>query len=190
MPIDLSSEAREEGSNEPIPAGIYRLQAEVTPGGWGDGEVLKKSSKGTLAYLNVCNHLVEGPHKGRLVWDMIMVELIGNNPTDGNQRIVKKGRTRVRRIVESARCVNAELEPVETLSDKLAINKWGDIHGLAYVALVGIEEANGTYKAKNTVESIVTPCDKEWPGTPTTPATPLRPIVIAQPQSIEDEIPF
>jgi hypothetical protein len=190
MPIDLSQENREE-TDEPIPPGIYRLQAEVMPGGYGDGDLLKRSNKGTLAYLKVCNHVVEGPHKGRTVYDMVMVELATNKPTDGEQQITKKGRGRVRRIVESARCVDVDREPVATLSERLSISSWGDIHGLAYYAKVGIEEANGTYRAKNIVEHIVTPADKEWPGTPTTPATPMRAIVVASPQSdMDDEIPF
>jgi hypothetical protein len=191
MPIDLSHETREE-TDEPIPPGIYRLQAEITPGGYGDGDLLKRSNKGTLAYLKIANHVFEGPHKNRVIYDMIMVEPIGNKPTDGEQQITRKGRGRVRRIVESARCVDVDNEPVATLSDKLSITSWGDIHGLAYYAQVGIQEADGTYRAKNTVERIITPADKEWPGTPTTPATPMRAIVIARGSSddMNDEIPF
>lgn len=188
MTIDLSHETRDE-ADELIPPGIYRLQAEVMPGGYGDGDFLKRSAKGSLAYLNVCNHVVEGPHKGRQVWDMIMLELIGKNPTDGEQRIVKKGRGRVRRIVESARCIDVDNEPVETLSSKLAINSWGDVHGLAYFARVGVEEANGTYKAKNIIEGVITPADRDWPGTPTMPAIPMRALVIAK-GDMDDEIPF
>ena len=189
MTIDLSYETRDE-TDEPIPPGIYRLQAEIVPGGYGDGDILKRSAKGSLAYLNVCNRVVEGPHKGRQVWDMIMLELIGKNPSDGEQRIVKRGRGRVRRIVESARCIDVDHEPAEALSSKLAISSWGDVHGLAYFARVGVEEANGTYKAKNTVEAVVTPTDRDWPGTPTMPTMPLRAITIAKTNDMDDAIPF
>jgi hypothetical protein len=192
MAIDLSNETRSE-TDELIPDGVYRLQVEVIPGGYGEDDILKKSDKGTLAYLNITNRVLdEGPYKGQLVRDRIMVETLKDTPSDGDQWAVKRGRGRVRRIVESARCVDVDHEPVETLSSKLAINSWGDIHGLAYFAQVGIEEANGTFKAHNVVESILTPADKDWPGTPTTPATPMRAIKIAKParDEMDDSIPF
>jgi hypothetical protein len=190
MAIDLSHETRDE-TDEPIPAGIYRLQAEVVPGGYGADEILKQSSKGTLAFLSVANRVVGGPHAGRRIIDQIMLETIGKNPTDGELWAVNRGRGRIRRIIESARGVDVDHEPAETVREKLSISSWGDVHGLAYFAKVGIEEANGTYRAKNVIEGILTPTDKEWPGTPTTPAAPMRAIVIARPDSdMDDEIPF
>jgi hypothetical protein len=191
MPIDLFNESRDE-TLELLPAGIYRVQAEIIPGGYGDDDVLKKSKKGTLAYLNLRNTVIEGPHKGAVVYDMVMVETIGDQPTDGDQRTVRRGRTRVRRIVESARGVDVDTETPENIREKISISNWGDIHGLCYYAEIDTEEGDGTYKPKNIIKSIITPTDKDWPGTPATPAAPVRPIEIAKPgpRDLGDSIPF
>jgi hypothetical protein len=190
MPIDLYNEARNE-KQELIPSGIYWVQAEIVPGGYGDGDILKQSKKGTLAYLNLRAHVLEGPYRGCSIYDMIMVEPIGNNPTDGEQQSVRNGRARVRRMVESARGVDVGHEAPETIRDRLAISGWGDVHGLVYFARVGVEEANNGHKEKNIIEQVITPCDNEWPGTPTTPAAPMRAIVIASSNTnTDDEIPF
>jgi hypothetical protein len=191
MPINLFDEAHDEMlESELLSSAIYRVQAEIVPGGYGDGDVLTKSKKETLAYLYVRNHVIEGPHKGAVVYDRIMVEPIGTS-TDGEFLAVKRGRARVRRIVESARAVDVDHEPVEKIRERLAINGWSDVHGLTYFAKVGVEEANGTYKAKNIIEHIVTPTDTDWPGTPTTPPAPVRPLVITSAKDeMNDEIPY
>jgi hypothetical protein len=189
MPIDLSNEAHDE-ELELLKSDVYRVQAEIVPGGYGDGDVLTKLSKGTLGYLYIRNHVIEGPHKGWVILDRIMLEPIGK-ASDGGYLAVKRGRARVRRIVESARGVDVDHEPVEKIRERLAINSWGDVHGLTYFAHVAVEEADGTYKAKNIIEHIVTPTDEDWPGTPTTPAAPVRPLQIASAkQELDDEIPF
>src|SRR5262245_57330598 len=124
MGIDLSNESHDE--TQLIEPGIYRVQAEIIPGGFGKGDLLKKSKKGTLAYLNVLNRVIsDGPYKDWGIYDMIIVEPVGAKPTDGEQQITKRGRSRVRRIVESARCVDVDHEPVEKIRELLAINDWG-----------------------------------------------------------------
>jgi len=140
--------------------------------------------------LQVRNHVIEGPSKGAVIYDMIMVEPIGTS-TDGEFLAVKRGRARVRRIVESARGVDVDHEPVEKISERLTINGWGDVHGLAYFAQIGVQEADGTYKAKNIIEHIITPTDADWPGTPKAPAAPMRALQITSAKDeMDDAIPF
>jgi hypothetical protein len=190
MPIDLSQEAHDE-TQELIPDGIYRVQAEVMPGGYGPGDVLKKSERGTLGYINARCHVVEGEYKGAVIYDMIMVETIGKLATDGDHQIVKKGRARIRRMVESARCVDVDHVPAEELSKRLEISGWSDVHGLVYYALVGVGGGNDKYPDKNIIEHIVTPTDADWPGTPDTPAGVVRPLQITSAKDdLNDEMPF
>jgi hypothetical protein len=189
MPIDLSQVSRNE-DEELIPSGVYRVQAEIMPGGYGPGDLLKKSERGTLGYLNLRCHVAEGDYKGATIYDMVMVETIGKLPTPNDEGAVRRGRTRIRRMVESARCVDVNSVPAEDLSKRLEISDYGDVHGLVYYAQVGIGGGNDKYPDKNIIEGIVTPADADWPGTPATPAGVVRPLKIAPPKDMDDEIPF
>jgi hypothetical protein len=190
MPIDLSNETRDEL----IPPDIYKLQVEIVPGGYGENDLLKLSKKGTLAYLDIRHHVVEGEHKDRVIFDAIIVELVpddfGSPATDNNKRAVSMGRTRARRIVESARAVNVEVATVEQIKEKLKLESWGELDGLVFWADVGIEPAANGYKAKNAVANIITPTDSDWPGSPSQPKGEVRPMQPPKRDNMDDEIRF
>jgi hypothetical protein len=195
-PIDLSTEPRDDDFS-PIPPGIYKLQATTTPGDFGPGLVLKKSRKGTLAYLPVKNVVLGGEHSGRIIYSTINVELIpqrdsilGNiPPAEGDKTAVKIGRTHARRIVESARAVDPNAD-TETMREQLTIGGWDDLDGLIFWAHVEIEPASNGYRAKNVIDRVITPADRDWPGSPTEPAVPTRPLKIVRDYDMNDEIPF
>jgi hypothetical protein len=193
MAIDLSRERDDE--NQPIPAGIYKLQATVVPGGFGDDDELRLTKRGTLAYLNLKNTVAEGDFAGHEIWDMINVEQVPthfDNPeqVQKDQKTAKWGRGRVKRIVASARAVDPETSDAETLRKALTIKSWSDLHGMTYWAQVEIEPAQNGYRAKNKVERIITPADADWPGSPTQPKLPTRRIAKPAHDDRSDEIPF
>jgi hypothetical protein len=189
MPIDLS---RDE-DDQLLPAGIYKLRTTVLPGGFGDDDVLKLAKRGTLAYVNVKNTVAEGPFAGREIWDTLIVEAVcaADDPEQAarDQKTVKIGRGRARRIIASARAVNPEADP-ETLKQALTINSWGDLDRLTYWAEVGIEPAKNGFEAKNKIEHVVTPADANWPGSPSQPKLPTRPVTKPANDDMSDEIPF
>jgi hypothetical protein len=195
MPIDLSQERDDDES--PIDAGIYRLKAKIIPGGFGEDDLLKLTKRGTLAYLWIKNTVIDGESAGAEIWDMINIERVPTKKEDPAQvatdeRTAKWGRGRVKRIVASAHAINIETADEETIKRGLTIKGWGAIDGMSYWAEVGIEEASGKYKAKNTVARIITPADSDWPGSSSQPKLPTRPVKDAgnAKDDMNDSIPF
>jgi hypothetical protein len=148
-------------------------------GDFGPGNVLKKSRKGTLAYIPVKNVVLGGEHSGRIIFNTINIELIPQRdsilgdipPAEGDKTAVKIGRTYARRIVESARAVDPNAD-TETLRQLLTIGSWNDLDGLIFWAVVDIEPASNGYRAKNVIDRVITPADRDWPGSPSEPAVP------------------
>jgi hypothetical protein len=196
MPIDLSQV--NDNDDIPIPEGIYKLQIELTPCGYGQDMMLKLSRAGTLAYLKAENTVLEGEFAGRTIYDMMIVEAVPDPHIDAeqlkkNNKAIQRGRGRAKRILASARSINIKQNDSEALQKALTINSWKDLQGLAYWAEVGIEPAQNGYKAKNRIDHVLTPADANWPGSPGQPKLPVRPIRIAEParrDEMDDEIPF
>jgi hypothetical protein len=191
MPIDLSR----EHDDDLIPTGLYKLQAEIMPGGYGDDDLLTLTKRGNLAYLKLKNTIVDGAYAGRQMFDMLNVEQVPNaingpEQLEKDKRTARRGRSTAKRIVASAHAVDTEHTDTETLSKLLTIASWGDLHGLVYWAELGIEPARNGFKAKNKIDSIVTPADMNWPGAPGQPKLPVRPIAKSKRDEFDDEIPY
>ncbi len=193
MPIDLSQVP--DSDDTLIPEGIYKLQIELTPCGYGEDMMLKLSKAGTLAYLKAENTVLDGEFAGHTIYDMMIVEAVPDPYVDAeqlkkNNKAIQRGRGRAKRIIASARNINIKQNDSEALQKALTINSWKELHGLVYWAQVGIEPAQNGYKAKNRIDHVITPADANWPGSPGQPKLPVRAIAIAGSNDMDDEIPF
>lgn len=112
---------------EPVPVGDYLMQAiesKVAP-----------TKKGTGTMLNLTFDILEGPYKGRRVYENINV----TNDSPAAQQIGQKQL--------SALCHAAGLLTAVTNSEQL--------HYKPFLATIGIQAAEGQYAAKNVVQKYI-----------------------------------
>jgi hypothetical protein len=80
----------------------------------------------------------------------------------------------LRAIIESARNIlpNDESEDAKA---KRSITGWGDLHGLRFVAQIGVRPPEGNYPAKNTLAGVITPDKGPWKPIDQVPVQPIQP---------------
>src|SRR3954468_14942613 len=153
MPIDFSDAATQSG-NTLIPKNtIARLHLSIRPGGHGEGGWLRMNKAGNALMLDCEFTVAEGEYARRKFWGLFTVD----GETEGQQKAVEISRSNIRAILESARNVKPSDATPEAAS-KRRIESWGDLDGLEFIGIVGIEEdKTGQYGDKNKLSAPVTP---------------------------------
>jgi hypothetical protein len=158
MPIDFSDAATQSG-NTLIPKNtIARLHLSIRPGGHGEGGWLRMNKAGNALMLDCEFTVVDGEYARRKFWSLFTVE----GETGGQQKAVDISRSNIRAILESARNVKPSDTSLPAAS-KRRIESWGDLDGLEFVGIIGVEEdKTGQYGDKNRLSAAVTPDRKEY----------------------------
>jgi hypothetical protein len=193
MAINLNDTPTQR-DRELAPPGVYCLKAEVTPGGAGDGGILRRAKNGRSLMLELKCEVVGGKHAGRYIWDYPTVELddSGNGslkPLDNETRInlqtsVRLGRVRVRAIIDSALGLDPNDRSPEA-EKKRTLESWGEIDGLTFWAQVDERSGEGKYGPSNFIDFVIVPGDPMYPKT-TQAVVPRK----SREEDMDDAIPF
>ena len=142
-----------------IPEGtVIVLHGEIRPGGVGEGGYLKPSKDGASEGIDWEFVLPEaGPHKGRKLFERWLV----SGTTAGHQTAAEITRGKIRQMLESARGVRPD-DKTEAAQQARRIGSYADLDGIRFMARLGVEPARNGYKAKNTIDAIITPDEVEW----------------------------
>jgi hypothetical protein len=169
-----------------IPAGtIATVEITIRPGGAGDGGWLRRSKDGGSEGLDLELTVVDGTYAKRKFWCLLTL----TGTTLGHGEAGDISRRRIRGILESARGVRPD-DKSDAAKAARQIASYGDLDGLRFIARIGVEPAQGNYRAKNTLDEAVTPDKQAWrwveqvpkpvssaaqPSTSASPAAPVTP---------------
>jgi hypothetical protein len=169
-----------------IPKGtIAVVQLNIRPGDAGEDGMLRRSKDGGCEMLDCEFVVVEGPHAKRKFFNNAVL----SGTTDGHAQAADITRSRLRAILESARGIKPT--DVSEAAKKARVAEYRDFDGIRFLAKIGVEPAKGEYKAKNILDMVITPDQKEWrpigqieqPPAHTTPAavTPASKTIVKPP---------
>jgi hypothetical protein len=145
-------------SRDVIPAGtIATLHLTVRSGGAGEDGWLRRSKDGDSEGLDLEFTVVDGPFAKRKFWSLLT--LFGTKP---NHAIAGEiSASRLRAILESGRGVRPD-DKSDAARKARQTASYADFDGLRFIARIGIEPAQGNFKAKNTIDEVITPERKDW----------------------------
>jgi hypothetical protein len=157
-----------------IPAGTYKLKAEVAIGNYGADNTLMLARNGRSMHVQmICTVVADvaggEEYAGRKVWEYFTVELdetvqppLPTKELGRLRRAVRIGRSKIKAIINSARGLNPD-DKSEATEAKRAINTHEDLTGMIFWAELKEEPARGEYKASNKIDYIVEPGDADYP---------------------------
>jgi hypothetical protein len=150
--------AGEQKSFDVIPKDtIAVIQMNVRPGNAGEGGIEKRSKNGDAQGLDTVFTVVEGKYAKRKFFSF----MITAGTTDGHEQARDITVRRLRAILESARGVKPT-DVSESAKKARVTESFEDFDGLRFMAKIGVEPAQGDYKAKNILSEVVTPDRAEW----------------------------
>jgi hypothetical protein len=156
MAIDYNT-AGEQRSFDLIPdRTVVTVRMAIRTGDAGDGW-LKRSKDGLSEALDCEFTVIDGPHTKRKFWERLLVA----GTTPGHQEAADITGRKIRAILESARGIQPD-DASETAKRGRQIAGYAELDGLAFMVRVGVEAAQGNYKAKNYILEIITPERAEW----------------------------
>jgi hypothetical protein len=140
-----------------IPAGtVATVQLTVRPGGAGDGW-LKRAKDGNSEALDCEFVLLDGQYAKRKFWDLFTLSGTTENHADYGQ----KSRATIRAMLESVHGINPK-DKSEEAKKARAVENFGGLNGLRFMARIGVQPAKDGYKAKNRLDEVITPERKDW----------------------------
>ena len=151
------------------------VQMHIRKGGAGEDGLLKKSNNGQAEGIDAEFIIVEGPYANRKVFAFMVM----SGPTDGHAQAADITRSTLRAILESARGIKPK--DVSEAAKKARRAALREFHRIRFMAKLGVEPAKDGYRAKNTLNLVITPDHKEWrqieqnPGDPVGQPTPPTP---------------
>lgn len=161
MPDLDFNDAGEQGTSDLIPEKtICTVQLNIKPGGAGDDGMLSLSKSGTSEALNCTYTVVDGPHAKRkmFVWHTV-------KGTDAQANFISDTREKFRAILESVHGIDPA-DKSEKAEAARRVKGWGDLDGLRFQVRVGIEPPSNGYRARNSIEAVITKRDSEWKEIP------------------------
>jgi hypothetical protein len=163
MPYDYT-DAPPPRDMEPIPHGtIATLVLHIRPGGVGEDGMLKRSKAGDAEML-VCEFtLADGTHKGRKVFEHLLLE----GTTAGQAQAVEISRSKLRAILDSALGLKPDdISPQARAARTVSLKQF---EGMTFMGKIGVEKGkpknDGTGESwpdKNILAAVITPDKKEW----------------------------
>jgi hypothetical protein len=151
------NQADKQRSFDVIPAGtIAVLQINVRPGHAGEDGNLRRSKDGTSEGLDVEFTVVGGEHTKRKFWTLFTL----GGTTDGHAKAAQISGSKIRAILESARGVPDDTSEAAAQARRIA--NYGELDGLRFIARIGLQPPQNGFKAKNTLDEVITPDRTEW----------------------------
>jgi hypothetical protein len=151
------NDAGPQRSFDVIPDGtIVPVELTVKPGNAGEDGMLRRSKDGRSLGLDCEFTVTDGEHFKRKFWVLFTLE----GATVKHAEAGDISRRKLRAILESAHGIRPD--------DKSeAANKARDVgydafNGLRFLVRVGVEPAQNGYKAKNTLDEVITPDKVTW----------------------------
>jgi hypothetical protein len=163
------NDAGPQQSFEVIPnATICMLQMHIRPGN--DGGWLTPSKDGNSKHLNCEFVVVDGEHAKKKLWSRLTVEGVNH------AQAIRISNATLRAILESARNITPNDNSPEAVAARRTTG-WNDFDGVQFVARLGMEPPKNGYKAKNTIDEVLTPDRQGWrkPGPPAPASTTTSP---------------
>jgi hypothetical protein len=155
--IDFNN-AGEQRTFDVIPADtIATLQIKIRPGQAGEGGWLRRSKAGDSEALDLEFTVVDGPYAKRKFWSLFTVR----GTTEGHALAQEFSHERLRAILESARGIRPD-DKSDAAKQARQTSDWGDFNGVRFIGKIGVEPAQGQYRAKNILVEVITPNRKEW----------------------------
>jgi hypothetical protein len=152
------NEAGEQRTFDLITSGtIVTVHMTIRPGGVGEGGWLRRSKDGNSELLDIEFTVVGGEFAKRKFWTLLTVR----GTTEGHAEAARISSSRLRAILESVRGISPA-DNNEAANKARQINNWGDFDGMRFVARIGVEPARGNFKAKNTLDMVITPDQQAW----------------------------
>jgi hypothetical protein len=152
------NEAQPQRSFDLIPAGtIATLQLKIRSGQAGEDGWLRRSKDGASEGLDCEFTVVDGRFAKRKLW--MLFTLAGT--TEGHAQAAEISRAALRAILESARGIRPD-DDSDAAKQARRLSSYGDLDGLRFVARIGVVPAQNGYKAKNSLDEVITPDRADW----------------------------
>jgi hypothetical protein len=152
-----SNDAGPQRDFDTIPEGeIVVVQMNIKPGNVGEGGLLTRTKNGDAEMISAELIVIEGAHAKRKLWERMLVD----GATDGQKQAANITRNKLRAILECARGIKPA--DASEAAKKARMADYADFDGLRFMCKVGVEPANGSYKAKNFIREVVTPDLSGW----------------------------
>jgi hypothetical protein len=155
--VDFNT-AGPQRSFEVIPANtIATLQITVRSGHAGDDDYLRRSKDGTSEGLDLEFTVVHGEYAKRKFWTLFTL----GGTTDGHAEATRISQSKIRAILESARGVRPD-DTSEAAAQARRIANYGELNNLRFIARIGVQPPQNGYKARNTLDEVITPDRTDW----------------------------
>jgi hypothetical protein len=141
-----------------IPDGtVAELQIGVRSGNAGDDGWLRTSKDGNSEGLDLELTVVHGEYAKRKLWSLFTLD----GKKEGHQEAARISRSKIRAILESARGIMPD-DQSETAKAARRLDHYGELNGLRFIGRIGVQPATSGYKAKNTLDLVITPNMIGW----------------------------
>ena len=195
MPIDLTDT---KSQSDPIPAGVYRLRAELMAGTAGTDHLLKVARNGVDLMLVLECTVIEGKHRGRKLWDYTTCELdeqgvitpLSQDELEEHQAFVHRGRSKLRAIINSAHGLNPKDKSEAAQEIRRRFNSYAAFDGIVFWAQVKERPASNGYAAGNNISFIITPDLPNYPQKTSAPPAVATSKPSLPRDDMDDSIPF
>jgi hypothetical protein len=169
MSLDFN-DAGSQKNFDVIPDGtIATVRMTIRPGGAGDGEWLKRSKKGDSEAVDAEFVVLDGEFAKRKFWTLFTV----GGTTQGHKEAADISRRKFRAMLDSVHNFKPD-DDSHAAKQARRIGSWSDLNGISFVARIGVEPPQNGYKAKNRLDRVITPNEKDWHTVLQTPRPPSK----------------
>jgi hypothetical protein len=133
------------------------VRMKVRPGNAGEGGWLRRSKDGLSEALDCEFVVLDGKFAKRKFWTLLTV----SGTTEGHKEAAYISGARIRAMLESARGIRPD-DKSDAAKVARQITSYGELDSLKFIARIGVEPARNGYKAKNTLDFVITPDLTQW----------------------------
>jgi hypothetical protein len=161
MPYDLNFN-NDSGPQRPefevIPPGtIVDLQVGIKRDKTGEVLTEAVTDKGKSIGVDFVFTITNGEFVKRKIWTR---STLGGDGA-GHVEAARISRDFIRALLESAHGIRPD-DTSEAAIAARTLKDWDEIEGITFVARVGVLPPRGSYKAKNTIDTVITPDQSDW----------------------------
>ena len=148
----------EQRNFEVIPDGaIATVRMGVRQRNAGKGGWLRRSNDLKSEALDCEFVVLDGPFAKRKFWTLFTVA----GTTEGHKEAADISNRRLRAMLESARGIRPD-DKSDAAKEARRTTSYGDFNGLSFIVRIGVEPPQNGYKAKNKLDSVITPNETGW----------------------------
>jgi hypothetical protein len=142
-----------------IPANtVVTVQLKINPGGANpsQGNWFKRYQSGSEGL--ECEYtILDGPYAKRKFFE----NLVMLGPTEGQMKMADSNRAKIRAMLESAYGIKPD-DNSAPAQEARRPKSYAELNGLCFMARLGVEPPQGTFSAKNKIDLVITPEQKNW----------------------------